>query len=71
MYSFYAWSWGTGSSGPSNSNVSIAFTGYADVADAISNYDPSYTWCCPQLSEPKLITIGGGTAPGNITVAVL
>jgi len=71
MYGFYAWGWGQGSSGPSQANVSIAFTGYAGVADAISNYDTNWTWCCPELEDPKLLTIGGGNELGNITPSVL
>ena len=60
MWGFYSWSWGLGSVGPPNANVAIAFTGYPLVEDALSAYDTSASWCCPELDGPKMLAIGGG-----------
>ena len=67
LFGYYSWNWGTGSNGPSNANVGIAFTGYTDLQTALDGYDPATSWCCPELTNPKLITIGGGNQFGVIT----
>lgn len=71
MYGYYSWNWGSGSTGPSDANVGIAFTGYTDVTQAVSGYPTDASWCCPSLVTPKLITLGGGNAAGTFTAASL
>lgn len=72
---YYSWNWGTGSYGPSGSNVGVAFTGHVDVTKAISLYVFGAGYCCPDLVPSYLgkpyITIGGGNEFGNFTVDAL
>lgn len=46
---YYSWNWSTGSYGPSGTNVGAAFTGYVDVAKAVSMYIFGAGYCCPDL----------------------
>ena len=63
---YYSWNWGTGSKGPANSTVGVAFAGYTDIPKAIAYYPPGAAWCCPVLKgDPNpWISIGGGNSAG-------
>jgi hypothetical protein len=63
--------WGTGSTGPEGSNIGAEFTGTSNVNDALAGYVEEAGWCCPNMIEPKLITLGGNTALGKMTAAAL
>lgn len=47
----------------------VAFTGYVDVATALSNW--AGCGSCPALAGTPLLSLGGGTAPGTFSVAAL
>mgnify|MGYP006104787163 CR=1 FL=1 len=72
---YYSWNWSTGSYGPSAANVGVAFTGYVDVAKAVSMYVLGAGCVCPNLVNSykgkPYITIGGGNEHGNFTVEAL
>ena len=68
---YYSWNWGSGSIGASDANMGIAFTGLINVGEAISGYTEGAAWCCPKLTEPKLLTLGGGNAAGMFTAKAL
>ena len=58
--------WGEGSTGPEGANISAAYTGWGNYKTALDSYPDHASWCCPKLSELKLLTIGGGTDNGMI-----
>jgi len=60
---YYSWNW-VGTAGPSNANIGVAFTGYADVDQAIAGYTSSN----PALKGVKYISLGGGNHHGAFTV---
>merc|ERR1711871_1409484 len=68
---YYSWNWGSGSHGPPGANEGCAFTGLIDVDQAISQYDPTASWCCPALVGTKYLTLGGGNAAGVFTASAL
>eukprot|EP01126_Amoeba_proteus_P058207 TRINITY_DN748_c0_g2_i1.p1 TRINITY_DN748_c0_g2~~TRINITY_DN748_c0_g2_i1.p1 ORF type:complete len:440 (-),score=96.53 TRINITY_DN748_c0_g2_i1:85-1404(-) len=57
------WTWQGRASPPRGTTLGIAFNGYVNPADAISNSQPIYDW----LPGTKIIALGGGTAPGAWT----
>ena len=68
---FYSWNWGSGSKGPIDASVGVAFTGLIDVPKAIQGYPPSATWCCPKLNEhARWLSVGGGNAAGMFSLQV-
>jgi len=71
IYGYFSWSWSTGSTGPSDANVGISFTGYVDVNDAVTDYPDNVSYCCPTLTTPKLVTLGGDGKDAIFTEAAL
>ena len=74
MIGYYSWNWGSGSAGPTDATVGVAFTGLVNVTQAVDQYTPGAAWCCPKLIGPEgkgFISIGGGNAAGGFSVETL
>lgn len=68
---YYSWSWGSGSTGPSNATLGVAFTGWVSVQQAIDDYSFDSESCCPALAGVGMLSLGGGNANGRFTVNAL
>lgn len=64
---YWWWTWSRTKSAPDDTNVGIAFSGWADVNSAISDSSAVYS----KLPGMKVISIGGGNANGRFTVSTL
>ena len=64
---YWWWTWSTTNSAPTNTNVGIAFSGWADVNSAISESSNVYN----KLPGTKILSIGGGNANGRFTSSTL
>lgn len=67
VISFWRWTWSETATPPTNTNLSIAFSGYVDPAEALSNSEPIKS----SLQGSKYIALGGGNGNGAWTEATL
>ena len=51
--------------------MSIAFTGFSSISQAIQGYDTDASWCCPELTGNTILSLGGGNAAGRFTPQVV
>lgn len=64
---FWWWTWSNTVTPPTGTNLSIAFSGYVDPAEALSNSEPIKS----SLQGSKYIALGGGNDKGAWTEAAL
>jgi hypothetical protein len=64
---FRLWTWQNSASVPPNTNVGVAFSGWADPASALSDSNHVYS----RLPGRKFISLGGGNLNGRFTCAHL
>eukprot|EP01033_Poteriospumella_lacustris_P003987 gene3987-2839_t len=60
---YWWWTWPESQAAPKNTNMGIAFSGWADVNNAIGESAPLYS----KLPGAKIFTIGGGNSNGHFT----
>ena len=64
---WYDWTWISQKVPPAGLNLAVAFSGWADVASALSESSAIYS----QLKGKKFLSIGGGNGNGYLTAATL
>ena len=64
---YWWWTWSNTKAAPSDTNVGIAFSGWADVNQALSDSSGVYV----KLPGMKILSIGGGNSNGRFTLSVL